>query len=480
MPWTIASYALNKVITLLTTVALARLLSPGDFGLVAYAFLALLLLTIYRDLGVGSALIVRQPLQERDKSTTLTIILVVSIAGAVVIAALSPLIANLLGEPEMAGVLAALSLTLIFGAPAWFYDALFQRELEFRKRFLAMTVQNLVYAPVALLLAVLGAGVWSLVVGYIAGVIASAAAFLWLASHLIRPGFELERARAAIATGAGFMVQGGVAFIRQNVDYLAVGRVLGTVPLGFYSLAYRLTEVPYLGIADPVAKVTFPGFARMRARGEDVSGSFLTVLRLVALVTCPIGVILSGVADPFVEAVLGDKWLPMIGPLTVLGLWAALRSITGTTGWLLNSLGMAIPLGWVSVGIVLPLIPGVIVAAELGGTTEVAWVVLADTSIELVAISILAHRRTGISLARQWAAVRPVVLACPPTWATAHLVAQGTAGSGAALSLAASVVAAVAIYLIILSLLEPGLLRQVVTQIGQTVRRAPAIAADLP
>jgi O-antigen/teichoic acid export membrane protein len=474
------SYALNKVLTLLTTVVLAHLLSPEDFGLVAYAYLALLLLTIYRDVGVGSALIVRQPLDERDKATTLTIILAVSIAGAAVIAALSPLIAKLFDEPRMAGVLAALSLTLVFGAPSWFYEATFQRELEFRKRFLAMTAQNVVYTPVALILALLGAGVWSLVLGYIAGAIASAAAFMFLAPYLVRPGFELARARAAIASGIGFMVQGGVAFIRQNVDYLAVGRVLGTAPLGFYSLAYRMSEVPYLGIADPVAKVTFPGFARMRARGEDVSGAFFTVLRLVALVTCPIGVILSGVADPFVEAVLGDKWLAMIGPLSVLGIWAVLRSVTATTGWLLNSLGEARVLGSISIGILVPLIPGVIVAAEIGGTTEVAWVVLADTAIELIAISIVVARRSGISLARQWAAVRPVALACPPTWATARLVAEATAGSGPTLSLATSVLAAAGLYLAIVSLLEPGLLRQVGRQIGQTLRRAPAIAADSP
>jgi hypothetical protein len=157
-----------------------------------------------------------------------------------------------------------------------------------------------------------------------------------------------------------------------------------------------------------------------------------------------------------------------------------LRSVTATTGWLLNSLGEARVLGSISIGILVPLIPGVIVAAEIGGTTEVAWVVLADTAIELIAISIVVARRSGISLARQWAAVRPVALACPPTWATARLVAEATAGSGPTLSLATSVLAAAGLYLAIVSLLEPGLLRQVGRQIGQTLRRAPAIAADSP
>jgi O-antigen/teichoic acid export membrane protein len=480
VPWTMLSYALNKILTLATTIALARLLSPEDFGLMAYATLALLFLTIYRDVGVGSALIVRRRLDEADKATTLTIILAVSITAAVLIAALSPLIASLLDEPRLAGILAALSLTLVFGAPAWFYEALFQRELEFRKRFLAMTAQNVLFTPVALTLAIAGAGVWSLVIGYVAGSAASAVAYVLLAPERIRPAFDWGRAKTALSSGLGFMVQGGVALVRQNVDYLAVGRFLGTIPLGFYSLAYRLSEVPYLGIADPVAKVTFPGFARMRARGEDVSDAFLTVLRLVALVTCPIGVILSGVADPFVAAVLGDKWLPMIGPLSVLGIWAAVRSTTATTGWLLNSVGLARVLGSISIGILIPLVPGVIVAAELGGTTDVAWVVLADTVIELVAISVYIHTRGGISVARQWRAVRPAVLGAAPTWVVARLLAEATSGLAPILGLAVSLAGAVGLYLAILTVFEPGLIRQVLRQIGQTLRRAPAIAPETP
>src|SRR4051794_3853438 len=160
VPWTMLSYALNKVLTLATTVALAHLLAPSDFGLVAYASLALLFLTIYRDVGVGSAMIVRQPLEKRDEETTFTIILVVSLVGAALVAAFSPLIADLLDEPRMAGILAALSTTLVLGAPSWFYEVLFQRELEFRKRFLAMTAQNVVFTPVAVALAIAGAGVW--------------------------------------------------------------------------------------------------------------------------------------------------------------------------------------------------------------------------------------------------------------------------------------------------------------------------------
>lgn len=473
VPWTILTYAGNKLVTLVTTVILARLLTPEDFGLVALAYVAILALTVYRDAGVGSALIVRESLDEADKRTTLTLIVAISVISAAAIAAASSQIAGLLGEPRLTAVLAALTLSIVFGAPAWFYDALMQRELEFRKRFLALSAQNVVYPPVAITLAVLGAGVWSLVIGYVVGAAASAAAFIALSPYWVRPGFDLARARTALRLGAAFMFQGGLAFLRENVDYLAIGRILGAAPLGAYSLAYRLADVPYRAIAEPVARVTFPGFARMRARGDDVTGSFLSVLRLVAITACPLGVIASAVAAPFVEAVLGDRWLAAIGPLAVLGLWAAVRSVAATLAWLLNSLGHAPALAKISAAILVPFVPAVVVAAHLGGAAAVAAVVVGDVLIEGIAIALFTDRRVGIGVGRLWRALRPVAFACVPTW----LAARGVAASidlVPVVDLAASTTIGLATYALVLNVLEPGVLREALRQVVRTIRRTPS------
>jgi lipopolysaccharide exporter len=479
VPWTLLAYGLNRIITLATTVVLARILEPEDFGLVALALLVLFLLTIY-DAGLGQGLVIRQPLDERDKGTTLTIMLAVSVATAAAIAALSPLIADLMGEPRMADILPVLTLILVVSAHMWFYESVMQRELEFRRRFLARSAQNVVYAPIALTLALLGAGVWSLVVGQVAGTFASAAAFTLLAPYRVKLVFDLKRARAAVASGIGFVVQFGVDFLRQSTDYLVIGRILGATQLGFYYLAFRVSEIPYLGIADPVAKVTFPGFARMRARGEDVSGSFLSVLRLMALVTCPVGVILSATADPFVHVVLTDKWEPMIAPLAVLGIWASLRPLHVTIAWLLNSFEFAHLLASISTIAVISLVPALVLAAELEGITAVAWVILADVVIELAVLAFFAQRRTGVSVARQWAAIRAVALAAPVTWVASSLVVDATDALAAASSLLISVLAGLTVYLAIVSLLDPGAIRRAMKQTRQMLGRASAAATGSP
>jgi lipopolysaccharide exporter len=478
IPWTLLSSVSSRLITVLTVLALARLLVPADFGIVALAMIAVHLFNVLGTFGFNSVLVVRQDLDARGKGTILTLMLVSGALVALVLAALSPVAADLFDEPRLTGVLAALSTTVFLAGFVWFYETLLQRELEFRRRFISMLIQSLVYAGMAISLAALGAGVWSLVVGQIAGVAAFGVALFSLAPYRVRPAFDAGEAREALLVGRGFVLHGSLAIVEQNVDYITVGRILGATQLGFYSLAYRIGELPYLAIADPVARVTFPGFARMRHRGEDVGMPFLSALRSVALVTCPLGIFVSAAADPFTAALFGDKWLTMIGPLSVLGLWAAVRPVQATIGWLLNSIGEAWVMAWSSILVFLPLVPGLVVAAELGGITAVAWVMLADILLSVVILGLLVQRRGGVPVIAQSRAIMPVAVGCAGTWLVVWAVAQVMSASAPGLTLVACAVAAAATYAAAVSVVEPGLLRSALAQVKRALGRVPAPATN--
>jgi lipopolysaccharide exporter len=479
IPWTFLGYLTNKVITLGTTLVLARLLVPADFGLVALALSAIVILSLFNDLGLGASLVVRQDLDLAAQRTVLTLMLVMGAAVAALIAALSPLAAKAFREPRLAGILAVLASTVLFGGLSWFYEALLHRELEFSRRFVTEIVQTLTVAVSTIVLAALGAGVWSLVVGQVAGSVAYGAALVTLAPYHVKPGFDRAVARDVLSTGRGFLMQAGAAYLHDNVDNMVVGRSLGAAQLGFYSMAFRLGDLPSQAIVDPVATVTFPGFARMRHRGEDIVPSYLSALRLIALAACPLGVVLSATADPLTRALFGERWLTMIGPLSVFGLWAALRPLQTTVAWLLNSVGHALSTGLVEGFALLALVPLLIVAATLGGVTAVAWTMVFNVTMVLLALSLVARRRTGLSLGRQWRALRPVVIACPLSWAAARAVAESTAGSPGGVSLACSAAAGILAYAIAVTLVEPGTLRRAATQLGRTARRA-VVAAPNP
>lgn len=478
VPWTVLTYAVNRALLLLTTIALAALLSPADFGVVALASVVLLALALLSDLGIASAVVLRRDLGGAQLGVALGLMLATGIAAGCVIAAVSPLAGAVLAVEGLTPVLAVLSITVPIGAFVSFYEAVLQREFEFRLRFFAQLAQALTYAPVALLSAALGAGVWSLVAAQVSATVVHALVLLIVTPYRVRPRLAVGDSLDLWRTGRGFMAQGGIAFARQNADYLAVGRFLGAAPLGFYSMAYRIGSLPYFAIADPIAKVTFPAFARMLERGEDVGRAYLSGLRLIALFTAPAGIVLSGAAEPFVRAIFGSEWLPMIGPLAVLGVWAIIRPVQVTTGWLLNSSGQAGLVAKLAGAQLVFLAPALLFAAYRGGTTTVAWVMLGDILISLAVLAFAARLRGALPLRAQWEAVRPIAFAVPGGWLAARGVSVALEELPAGLTLVTAAMAGTTTFLAVIGMVAPTILREAVGQVRRALRRNAPLAKD--
>jgi len=472
IPWTMLSYGANRVVSVATTILLARLLVPADFGLYALAMLGTGLTSQFSGLGLGNALILRQDLDRRGQGTILTLLLVTGIGFAVLLAAASPLLADLFREPRLTDVLLVMAGILSFTGVNWFYDSLLQRELAFKARFVSNFVSTLAFSIVALVLAFADQGVWALIGAHVAMHASRGIALLILTPYRVRPTWNGTLAREALRAGGGFVLQDGATYLQQNADYIVVGRVLPTAQLGFYSMAYRQAELPHYAIADPVARVTFPSFAAMRHRGEDVMPTFLSGLRFVALATCPIAVVLSAASEPFTRALFGEKWLPMIGVLAVLGIWAVVRPLEVTIAWLLNSLGEAGRVGRISAALLIPFFAGLYVAAEFGGITAVAWVLLAHMAVGYVLLSFAIDRVTGVSVATQWRALQPLVLASAIAWIATRATADALDGIAPLLALVVASLVAFLVYLVGVRVFTPKLLTQAFSQIRRALSRS--------
>lgn len=470
VPWTMLSYATNRVVSVATTIVLARLLVPADFGLFALATLGTGFISVFSGLGLGTALVVRQDLDRRGQGTVLSLLLIAGVLFAAVLAALAPPLARFFGEPRLTAILLAICAMLSISGLNWFYDSLLARELAFRRRFLAQLARVAAFSAAALALAVAGAGVWALVGAYVAGHLASTVAQLALAPYRVAPAWDRAQVRGLLRAGSGFVLQDGAAFLEQNVDYVIVGRALPAAQLGFYSMAYRQAELPYYAIADPIARVTLPTFARMRHLGEEVVPSFLSGLRMVALASLPLGVVLSAAAGPFVHALFGPRWPPMIGPLAVLGVWAVVRPLEVTIGTLLNALGHATFVGRLSLALLVPQAAGIAIAATTAGITAVAWVMLAHVTVALALVALMVQRVTGTSALAQWRALQPLVAAAAASWLATRALSDAMAGAAPAAALAAAVAAAFAVYLAAVRLLAPDTLRRARSLVGRALQ----------
>jgi O-antigen/teichoic acid export membrane protein len=473
--WTFLSYGGSRAVTLLTTLVLARLLVPADFGLVSMATLVVGFFALFRDLGLGATLVARPDLDGPAVGTLFSLSMAISAAIAGIIAATAPLAAAFFGEPRLAAVLAVLALTVVISSVGAFYDCLLQRELLFRIRFYGQVVPVLAYAVTAPLLAVLGAGAWSLVVGQVVQAVVYTVLLVVRTPLRVRPTFDRAHAAGVLSASRGFLLQTAVAFVHLNSGTFAVGRILGPTAVGYYAMANRMAELPNLVVAEPVSNVTFPGFAWMRHRGDNVGPAFVGVLGLVALATAPLGVLLSAAADPFARVVLGPQWVPAIPLLTLLGLWAVVRPLQSVVGWFVNSMGLPALLGRASLCIVVVQVPAMMIAALLGGLVGVAIVILVDVLVTQIVLTVITARRCGVPAAAQWRAVRTVLLAAVLCWGVARLVVVVLGHAAPVVALTASCLAGAAAYLLVVLVVEPALLRSARTQLTRTLRaRTPA------
>jgi O-antigen/teichoic acid export membrane protein len=462
--WTLFGIGLSKGLATVTTVVLAALVAPSDFGLVAIGLVVVNFVSWFGGSSFGATLIVHQDLDERGQGTVLSLSLLGAAASAVGILVLAPFMADALRQPRLTAVLAVLTISVQLSGLTAFYESLLQNELEFRRRFVALFTQTATFSVTAITLAALGAGVWSLVAGQVLSVALFAAMLVALAPRRVAPAWDRREVGQLFKTGRGFALQGITAFIRQNVDVMAVGRSFGASAVGFYAMAFRLGDLTYSALADPIARVTFPAFARSRARDEDIRPVFLAVLRVVALITVPCGVILSAAGEPFTRTFFGPEWAPMVSVLGVVGLWAAVRPVEATLGWLLNSLGHAGAVGRVAVFVIVPLVVGLVLVVGSGNLTLVALVPLADTLLYLAILTVLVGRHAGLPATALGRALAPVAFAGAVSWVVTRLYAEALVEVPAILALAGAAGAGGLVFGLTVLLVDRPLIRSTVAQ----------------
>jgi PST family polysaccharide transporter len=388
--WAYASYVAGRVLVLVTTVILARLLSPQEFGLVALALVFTALLATVKDLGVTQSLIVDHGDGEARASTACAFTIAAAILLWAVTAALGPVAAAFFDEPRLTVMLAVLGANFPLRALGATHYALAQRRLDFKARAAAETAEVLVRGATGMALALAGVGAYSLVVGYLAGSVALTAA-LWLRVPFRPSRREMRREHLSslVRLGGTLTAVDVIAAFNSQVDNLFVGRVLGAGALGLYAIAFRLPELLIRNLALVAGQVLYPGFAALDRAA--LGRGFVVALRLTAAVALPVSVGLAVMAEPFVRALFGEQWLGAVDAMRVLavfGLATALNVPAGSaykaTGRAGTLLMLSIPRGLALVGALL------LFAGE--GIVAVALCQTVTSLVAAVAATLLASR----------------------------------------------------------------------------------------
>nr|WP_238345399.1 lipopolysaccharide biosynthesis protein [Actinopolymorpha cephalotaxi] len=397
--WSFASTAVSRLGTLVIGIALARILGPHEFGAFAVAMVALLAVVSFNELGVSLA-IVRWPGDPREIAPTVaTISVVASVLVYVGCFLGAPAFTAAMGAPDAAGVVRVLTFNVVINGLVAAPVAGVQRAFRQDRKMIADQVNNWAGAAVSIGLALLGMGAMSLAVGRLAGALTSGVLYVRFSPLPLRLGFDAGVARRLLRFGLPLAGSSLVLFAVGSIDQFVVGKVLGATALGFYVLAFNLSSWPVQMFSQPVRGVAPAAFARLQGDLPAMRRTFLSTAGLLAGLTLPVCLLLSGSAEPLIRFVYGDFWSTAAHGLVWLALFGAFRILFELMYDYFVVLARSRAVFTIQLLWLAALVPALVVGARLGGIAGVGAAHVLVAAVLVLPLYLWELHRHGIRLA---------------------------------------------------------------------------------
>ncbi len=337
--WVFALRILDQGIALIRLVILARILAPGDFGLMGIALLAMATLETFSQTGFQAALIQKKEDVESYLNSAWTITVIRGIVLFVLLCLSAPYVAIFFKSPEAEPVIQVFGFSILFQTFANIGIIYFEKELEFNKQFIYQLSGTLADFTVAVSAALILKTVWALVFGLLAGSFVRC-----IVSYLIHPyrphlSSDLGKAKELFGFGKWILGSSILVFLITQGDDIFVGKVLGAAALGFYQMAYRISNMPATEITHVISQVIFPAYSKLQGDIPKLREAYLRVLQLTAFLSFPIAGLIFVLAPDFTMIFLGEKWMAMVPAMQVLVFAGLVRSIAATAGPVFHSVG---------------------------------------------------------------------------------------------------------------------------------------------
>lgn len=322
--WSALDVFMRQGVQFGVTIVLARLLSPGDFGLLAMLSLFVGLAGIFIDGGLGAALIQRQHSSRTDESSIFFFNLGMGALTALLLCLCAPWIAGFFGQPLLAPLTQALALALFINAGGAIQMTLLQRALDFRAIARIGGVASLLSGLLAIALAMRGYGVWSLAAQAVAAS-AITVALLWRL-HPWRPtrAFSLASLRAYFRFGAYETAANVTDVVSTNLNAILIGKLFSAHDAGLYDRAQRLQQLPANTLTLILNRVAFPAFARRNADKTWLAHGLKRAQQLSMAINLPAMAALIVLAEPLLLTLLGARWVAAAPVVRVLALASVL------------------------------------------------------------------------------------------------------------------------------------------------------------
>ena len=344
--WSIVSQFGTQGMRFVVSIVLARLLVPNDFGLVAMATVVINFLDIFCQLGIEKIIIQKKYISNELLNTLFIFSLAVGMILSILLFIFAPLMGKIYNDFRVLPILRFLSIIFLFSSFGIIHRSLLKRNMMFDLLAKIELIAASINGIISIVLALWGFRVWSIV---IATVIYSLifTVLLWIITPW-RPQwiFNWQEVKRVLGFGLNFTGFQFVNYFTRNSDVFIIGTFLGASPLGFYSVANKLSKYPLELTNRALGKVLFPAFSKIQDDNDQFRRNYLRTCSGIALLAFPIFAGLSVLAKIFVSSLLGEKWVPIISLIIILAPISMIRSISNTVGQIYLAKGRSDWLFW--------------------------------------------------------------------------------------------------------------------------------------
>ena len=391
-----------------STMVLARILAPADFGLVALATSMIAALEILTSFRLDVTLIQNRSATRTEYDSAWSLNLIFSAAVGLLVCLGATPAARFFHEPRLSAVMLVLGASTFVSGLENIGIVNFRKDLNFRREFAYSLSRKIASVCVGVAAAVIFHSYWALVAGILAGsATALAASYLM---HPYRPRWSLVSARALFGFSKWLLVDNALYFLRHRSVNFLIGRISGTEALGLFSLAYELGTMANTNLAAPIERALLPGYAHMAAGLDTLRGGYLATSGLTALLIVPFAVGIAAVAPLLVPVLFGQKWLSAIPLLQVIAVASSISLLGAGSASICLSLGRPRLLVWLSGSYVIVLLVSLALLLPAFGPLGAAWsfAIAAGTALPLQLLLLRLALKLTVNrwIAEVW---RPVV-----------------------------------------------------------------------
>lgn len=315
--WVASTKFIVQVVQWVSTIFVARLLLPENYGVFALATVFTGFMEFIVDLGFSAGLVHKSNTTREEEDGVFYTSMMTGLILYILLFFMAPIIADFYSSPELVDVIRVIAVCFILGSLKVVPEAVAMQQLNFRYRALVEMTAGFVSAITAIGLAMLGYNVWALVYALVVNRFVLFIGYLPLFTHIPSPRFSFNKIKGILLFGASNLASGLIYYIYSRAEIFIAGRFIGEKQVGYFTMAHTLAEIPLDRIGMIFNKVTFPSISKIKSDQLRCKSFFLKTHFYLLVIAYPIILGLYLVAEDLINILLTEKWLPIVPVLQI-------------------------------------------------------------------------------------------------------------------------------------------------------------------